>query len=127
MLRRNPVPALVLAFLLLSLSAPSDAAAARKSRLQVQQTSLWSQVWTAKLSALTYRLAVFRCIPDRIAAKPTRPCLLISSISFLTCASLTNLPALPLKSRDCGPLAAAEAAAKGYSGCTGVIVASAQD
>src|ERR1035441_375165 len=36
----------------------------------------------------TYLRAVFRSTPARIAARPTRPCFVISSISFLTCASV---------------------------------------
>ena len=39
------------------------------------------------LPSLTYLPPVFRPIPAISAARPTRPCLLISSISFLTCAS----------------------------------------
>ena len=42
-----------------------------------------------------YFRAVFRSMPASMAACPTACCLLISSISFLTCASLTGqkLPA----------------------------------
>lgn len=40
--------------------------------------------------AATYRRAVFRSMPAFIAAMPTFPCLVISSISFLTWASLTG-------------------------------------
>jgi len=40
-------------------------------------------------AAFTYFLAVFRSMSALRAARPISPCLLISSISFLTCASLT--------------------------------------
>ncbi len=40
--------------------------------------------------AATYFRAVFRSMPAFMAARPTLPCLVISSISFLACASLTG-------------------------------------
>jgi hypothetical protein len=57
---------------------------------RVRQLRATVRISDGSLPAATYFRAVFRSMSAFMAARPFLPCLFISSISFLTCASLTG-------------------------------------